>query len=358
MSSVHTNIPLIPLLRGMPTISELNDAIKRETPLSLGIPLAVQNEIKICQLKCKYCFVEKETRKAQLALKDHFYIIDRFAEIGGRYIKTATVGEPFLDKKFFDSKGEDRFPLIDHANSKDLYWTSYSNLLSITPEIAKQLSKRKFSIIGKLNSLNPNVQEATTGRTGFYNKRNWVKFKKWIIPKHLKYLIDAGFNKRVFEKGRIYTRLGVEVIITKDNFRDIPLIVKFCIENNIYPDLETLEIAGDAKTNLTDLQLSTKENRWLYNQLKDMAPGDWLEKDVRIAGAPCSMYVSGIVYNVDGSIRYCYNVDSKLRLNIRTTSLKKLYLKLLCNKKQVSAKMLLKSRKKRGLLNPCPISLY
>ncbi|MBN1544517.1 radical SAM protein [Candidatus Woesearchaeota archaeon] len=345
----------IPMFKGIPTLKELEKAVRENKPLFLGIPLAVAKDTKVCQLKCEYCFIESEKRETRFTLKDHFKVIDQFSELGGKYIKTATVGEPFLDKNFYN-QGE--YPLIDYANSKGLFWTSFSNLVSVTPQIANELIKKEFSIIGKLNSLNPKVQEETTGNTGFYSEKHWVKFGKWFIPKYLKYLIDAGFNKEYTENNTTYTKLGVDIIVTKKNFRDIPEVVLFCLENNIYPDIETLEISGDAEENLEKLQLSDEKNKWLYKELKKIAGKEFIEDERKIVSDFCPLFTAGIVYNIDGSVRMCYNVDSSLKLNLKEKSLKEIYSQMLDVKKEVRNKVLLKFEKKKEILNPCPMGLY
>ena len=346
---------VIPNFKGIPTSKEVKSAITEKRPLFLGIPLAVTKNTKVCQLKCKYCFIESEKRKSHFALKNHLKIINEFAKLGGKYIKTATVGEPFLDKYFYNPKNKNKYPLIDYANSKDLFWTSFSNLVSVTPEIANDLINKNFSIIGKLNSLNPKIQEETTGNTGFYSKKHWIKFNGYLIPK---YLIGAGFNGSFVENGMNQTRLGVDIIVTKENYLDIPKVVEFCIENNIYPDIETLEISGDAKTNLKSLQLSNKENKILYQNLEKITGKDFLERDRKSTSDFCPVFTAGIVYNIDGSIRLCYNVDSNLKLNLKERDLKKTYSKMLKIKNNIRKEISKKFKKEKGILNPCPMGLY
>jgi MoaA/NifB/PqqE/SkfB family radical SAM enzyme len=355
----NKNNPQIPLLKGIPTVAELTEAMENKKPLFLGVPLAATSDnIKICQLKCKYCFIEQEKHTYQLSLRDHFNIISQFAEMGGSHIKTATVGEPFLDKYFYNPKGTNQFPLIDYANSKKIYWTSFSNLVSITPKIANQLYKKQFSIIGKLNSLDPKIQEKTTGQTGYYDKRNWVKYKNYFIPKYIKYLITAGFNKLLKKNSIIYTRLGVDIIVTKDNYQDIPKVVRFCTENNIYSDIETLEISGEAKSNAKNLKISNRENKWLYRELIPIIGERTLNEERKTVSEFCPLFTAGIVYNIDGSVRLCYNVDSKEKFNLKTNSLEEIYSKMLKIKEKVREKVMLKYKKKKGILNPCPMGIY
>lgn len=348
----------IPRFKGIPTLEELEKAVKEKKPLFLGIPLAVAKDTKFCQLKCEYCFIEPEKRRTCFTLSDHFNVIDQFVKLGGKYVKTAIVGEPFLDSSFYDPKSENKYLLIDYANSRGLFWTSFSNLVAITPEIANELVKKDFSIIGKLNSLNPKVQEGTTGNTGFYSEKYWVKFGKWLIPKYLKNLIDAGFNKEFTESNITYTKLGVDIIVTKKNFCDIPEVVRFCLENNIYPDIETLEISGDAEENLETLQLSDEENKWLYQELEKIAETEFLEGERKSVSDFCPLFTAGIVYNVDGSVRLCYNIDSNLKLNLKEKSLKEIYAIMLKIKREVRKKVISKFEKKKGILNPCPMGLY
>jgi len=352
----------IPNFKGIPTREELQDAIKNKYPLFLGIPLGYnQDETKKCNLKCIYCFIKKREKKENktLLLEDNLNIINQFAELGGKYIKTATIGEPFLDQNFFNPKNNKiNFPLIDYAKNLGIYWTSFSNLLLVTKEIADELYKKDVSLIGKLNSLNPEIQEELTGNTGQYKKENWIDHEGISIPKNLKYLIDAGFNNLINEDGEEHTRLGVDIIITKLNYKDIPNVVKFCLENNIYPDMETLEISGDAINNLTKLNLELKDKKWLYKELIKITGKEFLGQERISTSDCCPIFTAGIVYNPDGSLRFCYNKNANLGFNLKNDNLAEVYFQMLEIKQEIIPRVLKNYQRQKGIINPCPMGEY
>ena len=169
-------IPKIPKLKGIASSEEIKKAKIYKKPLFLGIPLAGTNKCKVCQLDCIYCFVEEDNTNTKLLnLNDHFKIIDQFEKIGGKYVKTATVGEPFLDRNFYDpfknNPLKSKYPLIDYANKKGIYWTSFSNLVCINSNIAGELYEKDVSLIGKLNSLNPDIHGKLCGDTKFFERK-------------------------------------------------------------------------------------------------------------------------------------------------------------------------------------------
>jgi MoaA/NifB/PqqE/SkfB family radical SAM enzyme len=344
------------LLKGVPTAREFDQAKQGKKPLFLGIPLATGKTGRACQLKCTYCFVSKKPPSDELTLKEHLGIMDQFVEMGGRYVKTAHNGEPFMDRSFFSPKRDNpfglRYPLIAHANTRGLYWSSFSNLLAVTPEMAKELYSMSVSFTGKLNSLNPEVQERLSGSTGLFRKEEWREHNGVMVPKGLKHLIDAGFNRTFEEDGTVYTRLGVDIIVTSLNYKEIPEIVRFCLENDIYPDVESLEMSGDVRRN-EYLFLTDEQNRWLYAELASLLGPRFLEEDRDMVTNFCSVYHTGIVYESDGSLKFCYVVPGCSEFNVRRDRLMDIYPRLLELKEARYVELMGAGSAKLTMLSPC-----
>lgn len=333
-------------LKGLSTKKEIAEARRANNPLFLGVPLAASRSGKICQLRCVFCFVRKRSKDALLSLEDHFSIINQFAQMGGRYIKTAHEGEPFLDENFYS--------LVDHANAQGLYWTSFSNLISVTPEVASNLYKRRISIIGKLHSLNPSIQETLCGDTGHYSIEKWTEHNGTLVPVGLKYLIDAGFNRTIREERVQYTRLGVDVVITNLNYAHVPEVVEFCIDNNIYPDIETLELSEIGRGVIRSLQLTKKESTWLFDRLRSILGDDFFEERRALTTDFCPLYQVGIVYDVDGRLRYCYVIPLDSDLTLKGGKLADIYPILLRLKNEREEHIRYLFLEHEGILNSCP----
>ncbi|MBI5443607.1 MAG: hypothetical protein HY900_20660 [Deltaproteobacteria bacterium] len=359
----------LPDFLGIPSLEEVSDSIGSVRPLLLGIPLAASPSYRKCQLECGFCFVEREERGAFLNLRDHLDVIDRFAEAGGRYVRTATVGEPFLDPMFFNRRGlpaateaeRSRFPLIDHANRRGLFWTSFSNLLGVTERTAEELAARDVSLIGKLHAMDPDVQERMTGNTGHCGARHWTRVGEWTVPRQLKLLMDAGLNRPRPGDAPNASRLAVDIVATRMNFRHIPEVVRFCLDRNVYPFLEMLELFGTAAETGTTYGLSRAEREWLYARLCGLVGEEFFSPDVRSrTNAFCPAFTAGLIYNPDGSVRYCYCANSPSRRNVGSEDLLALFAELTRERTRIRGEIeaLRRPDEAEAALSPCPMGAH
>ena len=366
---MKTITPAVPRFKGIPSQGELGDSERSGRPLVLGVPLAASPSYRKCQLACGYCFAEQEERGTFLTLREHFDVIDRFAEAGGRYVRTATVGEPFLDRMFFNPKGtpgaldpeRSRFPLIDHAIGRGLFWTSFSNLLNVTESMAEELCDRDVSLIGKLHAMEPSVQEDMTGNTGHYAPREWAAVGGGRVPRSLKLLIDAGLNRPRPGDPPGTSRLAVDIVATRVNYRHIPAVVRFCLEHNIYPFLEMLELFGTAIDAMHTYAMSAFELEWLHGQLCGLLGEEFFSQETRArTNCFCPAFTAGLIYNPDGRVRYCYCANSTSRRNVRTDNLLDVYAELGEERAAIRAEIdaIGDDGRSAAALAPCPIGAY
>jgi MoaA/NifB/PqqE/SkfB family radical SAM enzyme len=366
---MRTKLPPVPLFQGIPAVEELADFTRAARPLILGIPLAASPTYRKCQLDCGFCFVEREERGAFLTLREHLGVIDRFAEAGGRYVRTATVGEPFLDRMFFNPDGvaeetdaeRSRFPLIDHANRRGLFWTSFSNLLGVTEAVAEELGDRDVSLIGKLHAMDPAIQEQMTGNTGHYAPRHWDAVGEWRVPRQLKLLMDAGLHRPRPGDPPGTSRLAVDIVATRVNVRHIPDVVGFCLENNIYPFLEMLELFGTAVDAGAAYGLSRFELEWLHARLRDLVGEEFFSREARArTNRFCPALTAGLIYNPDGRVRFCYCANSPSRRNVRSDDLLVVFRELGEERRAIRAEIeaLGGDEGSEAALSPCPMGAF
>lgn len=358
----------LPTFQGIPSVAELEASSEAVRPLVLGIPLAASPTYRKCQLDCGFCFVEREERGTFLTLREHLGVIDRFAAAGGRYVRTATVGEPFLDRMFFHPDGDpaateperSRFPLIDHANRRGLHWASFSNLLGVTEEVAEELAGRDVSLIGKLHAMDPAVQEQMTGDTGHYAPQHWVEVGGWRVPRQLKLLLDAGFNRPRPGDPPGTTRLAVDIVATRVNLRHIPEVVRFCLENNVYPFLEMLELFGIAVEAQKTYGPSRAELEWLHARLRDLLGDEFFSLETRArTNRFCPAFAAGLIYNPDGGVRYCYCANGPSLGSVRSGDLLALYAGLTEERRAVRAEIeALAGDRSLAALSPCPMGAF
>lgn len=348
----------IPKLEGFPSEEELLRAERETSPLVLALSVSAH-----CNLKCKYCYTDAgEKLPGELNFENHKKIIDEFAALNKnkKYIVIAMMGEPFLDKSFYNAKGtkikdpvtgndfESQFPIIDYANKYNIKVVFFTNTTIMDPEIASKLKNKDVSIIGKLNTLNPSLQEEMTGNRGSFIEENWVNYeykdekeiKKIKVPKGLKILMDAGLNK-ADEKGS--TRLGVDIILTKENYKDIPAVVEFCLKNGIHPVLDTMIPLGTAAKKYPELKLELEEDKWLYKKLVELMGPEFTKEE--FTGRPCSTFRAGIAYDNFGNVKMCCGGETENLGNVKNDSLKKIYPKIVEHKE-----MFLKNLKENGVI--------
>jgi MoaA/NifB/PqqE/SkfB family radical SAM enzyme len=107
----------------------------------------------------------------------------------------------------------------------------------MTGELAEYLYKHNASVMGKLDSLKPEVQDYIAGREGAFRD----------IKNGLENLIKAGFSKPA-EPGKL--RLGISFVSNKMNLEEIEDIWHFCRQNNIFPIWKSLRQQAGQMTNL------------------------------------------------------------------------------------------------------------
>jgi ornithine cyclodeaminase/alanine dehydrogenase-like protein (mu-crystallin family) len=253
-----------------------------------------------------------------LALKDHYSAIAQMAQLGARYVIIGMEGEPFMDEHFYDPKGGG-YPIIEAANDRGMYVVVFTNMSMLTPEILEDLSGKDVSLIGKLNSLN---QE--TNRQLIRVHEDWESYRNVQIPRGLKLMLESRMSKSE-DEGR--TRLGIDIIVTAMNYRDIPAVAEFAVGNRIKPIVDTLIPVGRASCNLTKLQLSTPQNRWLLGRLRKILGEDFV-RDEFVEG--CAIR-DGVAYDSSGDVRVCCTFSSDVG-NIREKPIAEMFDEL-CKKR-------------------------
>ena len=224
-----------PILRGyMYGAQEAHEA--RNSNRLLAIRLETN---KSCNLRCRYCYAQSGEDQVKIA---DFNVLKRIVseakELGIRSVVVIGGGEPTLHPNFRE--------LIAYIDSLGIIPMLFSNTILITEELAEFLYDHNASVMGKLDSLKPEVQDYLAGREGAFQE----------IKKGLENLLRAGFSKPS-EPGKL--RLGVSFVSNKMNLEEIEEIWHFCRQNNIFPNMEILTPTGRANDELEDKLLTPEE---------------------------------------------------------------------------------------------------
>jgi len=289
-----------------------------------------------CNFKCIYCSVGiGDDPPDKLTLNELKDLVGQAGKLGAKRLIISGAGEPLLD--------DNLFALLEYANTQKMSCTLTTNGSLINQEIAHWLFTRKIRVIFKMDSLNPRVQDKLAGKSEAHVwLEHYVKGKKTVIPRGLKYLLDAGYSgegKRLFKK-----RLMLETVITNLNIMDIPKLAEFCRGCRLLLYIEKLlppALSGFDKT----LIPSEEQEASLYKKVFPLM--DWGSQLNMLSR--CGFEKNPLI-DTNGNIRFCFSLDRSAG-NIRNTSLQQLHTEQLLIKNNAGKQSPRFSFWKRGFRN-------
>jgi radical SAM protein with 4Fe4S-binding SPASM domain len=281
--------------------------------------LAIRIETnKSCNLRCRYCYAQSGEDLVKIAdFKILKRIISEAKELGITSVVVIGGGEPTLYPNFRE--------LIAYIDSLGIIPVVFSNTILITEELAGFLYEHNASVMGKLDSLKPEVQDYLAGKKGASQE----------LKKGLENLLQAGFSNPV-EPGKL--RLGVSFVSNKINLEEVEDIWHFCRQNNIFPNMEILTPTGRANDELEDKLLTPGEIKEYKLRLLDIDRKyygyNWLPY-TPITASGCLQHLYSLYINIEGDVRPCaptkldehpaLTINGKYPYNINRISLKEIY---------------------------------
>ncbi len=272
----------IPILKGLErTEEEKKLALARNQPLLLSLYLDTA-----CNLNCIFCFLEsgKSHRNTQLSFDEYKDLIQQGKELGVKSTLFFGAGEPVLDKKLF--------PLIEYSNQQGLYSVMFTNASLVTREIAERIRGLDLSVVTSIKSRNPKTLEELTNVEGSAEK----------VYRGFQHLLDAGLNETE------PTRLGVDILICKQVYDEVPELIRYCIDNNIHPMVENLLWKGRAVENHDRLELSNEQKQKLSEGLRKEFP-ELLRERAYFDGSACDIDHYTLFVNYNGNVWQCFSRD-------------------------------------------------
>jgi radical SAM protein with 4Fe4S-binding SPASM domain len=303
-----------PILRGyMYKAKEAYEA--RDSNRLLSIRLETNRS---CNLRCRYCYARSGEDSRKVAdfnvLKR---IISEAKKLGIKSVVVIGGGEPTLYPDFKE--------LISYIDSLGIIPLVFTNTVLMTEELAEFLYQHNVSVMGKLDSLRPEVQDYMAGREGAFE----------YLKKGLGNLLRAGFSKQI-EPGEL--RLGISFVSNKINLGEIEDIWHFCRQTNIFPNMEILTPTGRANEELEDKLLTTEEIKEYKLKLLEIDRKNygynWLPY-TPITASGCLQHLYSLYINLEGNVRPCaptkldehpaLKIDGEYPYNINRMSLKEIY---------------------------------
>lgn len=284
-----------------------------------GRLLAVRLETnRSCNLRCKYCYAESgEAADDELSYERLLNVVRQAAEMGARSVVVIGGGEPTIYEHFKD--------LVDFIDMSGMVPVVFTNLVTMTDSLSDFLYSKNASVMGKLDSTRPEVQDFLIGKQGAGE----------LLRRGLDNLIGAGFTE---VDDAHHLRLGVSCVTNRLNMYEIDAIWSYCRENNIFPNMEVLTPTGRAKKLLDGCFIDAGEIRGYKLRLLaidgEKYGFEWLPY-TPLPGSGCLQYLFSMYVTIEGNVRPCaptkfeedtdLHVDGEYPYNVRKMSLKRIY---------------------------------
>ena len=272
---------------------EIAEARAKNGLLSMELELS-----RACNLRCIYCYAGSGLPlQNELTLEEIYSAIDQAVALGARKIIILGGGEPLLYR--------DLFKVIDYIQAQGVTADLFTNGMLITPEKARALYERQVSVVIKMNSRNPEVQDLLAGQPGAFA----------AIDKGLQNLLAAGYPDEEHT-------LGVETIVCRQNFDELPDLWIWARKQGIIPYVEMMTLQGRA-TEHPELEVPMTEIRALFEQLARIDAehfGNLWTPHPPLAASQCARHEYSCTVTSIGDVQPCPGV-SVTAGNIREHSL-------------------------------------
>lgn len=244
-----------------------------------------------CNLNCHYCFIEqKDTERkrrlpAELTADETFLVVRDFAKAGALTVNIVGAGEPLIDPLFPSA-----LRAIATLGMVPVVFTHGAEIVR-KPELIAVIQETNATVVVKLNSWDPTLQDAIVGRPGYTERRDTA----------IQALLREGLAECT------PTRLAIDTLAFQGNLKELPSIHRWARRNNVFPItadfIPTGRTAGGQVAGAASLQgLSSLERQTVETVLEPISIRDavWLRErfeeidaEYGVRHALCSAYFGG-----------------------------------------------------------------
>lgn len=223
-----------------------------------------------CNYHCVYCDSPEREKKCTLAIEG----IGNLLSTGlFKWVYICGLGEPTFNKN-----QRILIEILKYCDKYNAKCSVFSNLSQLTEELIYFIQKGVLHIFFKYDSYNPVITQTLYGTQNIKNQlRNIDRIKNLVQ-------VTDGV-----------TNMAASIVPNRLNRDDIVLIVKECLEANIFPLLGELELSGKGETNYANLSLTSEELFQLKQEVEEALGEDYIIP-------VCPSVIAGIHFSHDGYI--------------------------------------------------------
>ena len=260
---------------------EVAECKKRDGLLSIELELS-----RACNLRCLYCYAASgEPIENELSIDEIRDAIDQACGLGIKKVVVLGGGEPLLYPQIFE--------VLDYLKEKDLVIDLFTNGLCLSETIAAGLYEREIGIVLKMNSRNPEIQDYLAGKKGAFK----------AISAGLQALQSAGYPDE-------NCHLGIETIICRQNYEELPALWRWARKNTIVPYVEVMTMQGRAVDHL-DLEVSSEKVKAMFETLavidREEFGLSW-EPHPPLVASQCARHEYSCTVSANGEVYPCCGV--------------------------------------------------
>lgn len=187
-----------------------------------------------CNLNCIYC----DTPKYGLPCSIDLSSIEKLMNDGDiRWVYVCGLGEPTAPANLRHLK-----QILQWCKQKNIGLSMFSNMLNIDKELLDYIDGGTLYVLFKLDTFDKSKMAYLYGRDkGDIILRNYQSLKEVTH-------VENGV-----------TNLGASIIPTSINYNELPIIIDYCMTNDIFPLIGQLEDAGSCSKIFKDLEVKEED---------------------------------------------------------------------------------------------------
>jgi len=259
----------------------------------VGLKYGIIEATTSCQCACPGCYMVRRQalNRGEMSLDQATRVLDLCREFCGKELETMDIlgGEPLLWQYLKE--------YLEILLKRGILPWIFTNMIAVTPELARWLFEREVHITGKLN-INPDdsvqleLQAKMLGRS--------VETAKRMIGA-IGVFQNAGYRRPLFR---------LQNLVRQANIRLVPEYYRWCLSKDIGTDLELMGSGEKIDDGYWQVAPKPEQVARMIEEIQEvrrqfsLEPAEVLMPHVF---GSCPFYDKGLYFAVDGNIRSCSN---------------------------------------------------